>query len=387
MSVAVPRDNSRKRNGPLSGPSSTSPAPTHHLPAYKASLPPAAGSYLTVNNTDFIKTQSFLNLTTSALSGVFGSQVSLSELAGDDAGQRSGTEPEGAAATGSRFGKPPKIGHTRKSASIDDYDDFLKDANKSLHRAFTEPVARRRRGSMPFYNLDASSVQGRKILARRTSLPALTPSQVPVRLSITNLLIRLVTLFAFGIAYGELARNLHDNHQVPSGTLDISVSQNTAVYSLVWGAQGIFLGFMLPLFDWLFPGSTDFRASFESKGGNDWSSIIRAVSAFMGLGLGVRKLPWDSSAQVAALWGLVNPFLWYMFDGTRNGLLLSCATAVFGTIVFAVAFPSHLPEAGLSSIYMAVAGWVASVYFCCSICFGNIGRRILTFDVSSITRP
>lgn len=389
MSVALPREH-RYTAGPASNGASPPMSPAlkdrfsqhHHLT--HASLPPAAGSYLSVDNKISTNSRSFLNLTTSALSGVFGSQTSLAELAGDEstntASGKNGDNNYPAIEKVSNISTTTPGGTPK---SIDNYDSFLDDANRSLTKVMNGTVIKKRRGSMSFPNSAVSATRRQTTtLTRHATLPAMTPNNKLVRLSFNTLLIRIITLFGFGVGFGELARHLHDNHEVTPHTLDISLSDNNlATYSLVWGAQGIVLGLLFPFFDWLFPEDVNFK---QGKSGSDWSSIIRAVSAFLGLGLGVRKLPWDSSEQVAALWGLLNPFLWYLFDGSRNGFILSTLVAVLGTLVFAVFFPSHLPQAELSSMYVSVAAWIASVYFCCSICFGNIGRRILSVEVSTV---
>lgn len=389
MSVALPRDH-RYSAGPASNGASppTSPAVkdrfSQHHPLTHASLPPAAGSYLSVDNKISTSSRSFLNLTTSALSGVFGSQTSLAELAGDDSTTASGKNGDNSYPAIEKVSGISTASNGGTPKSIDNYESFLDDANRSLTQVIHGTVVKKRRGSMSFPNSAVSANRRQTTtLARHATLPAMTPNTKLVRLSFNTLVIRIMTLFACGVAFGELARHLHDNPEVCPHTLDLSLSDNNLAtyYSLVWGAQGIVLGLLFPLLDWLFPEDANLK---QGKSRSDWSSIIRAVSAFLGLGLGVRKLPWDSSEQVAALWGLLNPFLWYLFDGSRNGFILSALVAILGTLVFAVVFPTHLPQAELSSMYVSVAAWIASVFFCCSICFGNIGRRILSVEVSTV---
>lgn len=270
------------------------------------------------NSVQINSSKSFLNLTTSALAGVFGSQVSLAELNGDVTNANTSAQP-------SRSPSQPGIRKTN-------------------------------------YNLDTINEQYSKK----------TPSTL-------NLTICILILFAFGVAYGQFCRHLHDNHQITSYTLDID---QTGAFSLLWGSQGIILGFLLPFFDWMMPDKN--RKWDHGKGGADWTSIVRAAAAFMGIAYGIRKLSWTSSLQAAFYWGMVNPCLWFLMDGTRNGFILSCLTAIVGTTVFAIVFPSHLPLMGVNEEYVAVVSWVASVFFCCSISFGNAGRRLLAFDAKHL---
>lgn len=375
MSVALPRTNATIRSLSPSSPSNARFPNSHY-----AGLPPAAGSYLTADNQVSTKSKSFLNLTTSSLSGVFGSQMSLSELAGDS------TSNSGLRSNFSIGGHVNRSLESSKAArkSIDVYDSFLNDANRSLTRMVSNSGDKPQRGSMTFPSSANSATRRQATMTRRPSLPALTPSTNDVRLSISALIGRLVALFVFGIAYGELASQLYDNNEVTTKTLNILRSQNKTLYLLVWGLQGSLLGFLFPFFDWLLPEGQNSWPKEGKSSSKNWNSALRAVFAFLGLGLGVRKLPWESSEQVAALCGLVNPGLWYLLDGTRNGLILSSVTAIVGFFIFALALPSHLPQPGLTSVYAGVAVWIASVNFSCSICFGSIGRRILAFvDVSS----
>lgn len=89
--------------------------------------------------------------------------------------------------------------------------------------------------------------------------------------------------------------------------------------------------------------------------------------------------------------------LWYLVDRSKSGFLLSMLVGLAGTaIAFGVnpeivpspAAPS--PRAGAmnmshdSGVYnslisdesIGVGIWIASVLFCSSVCFGNIGRRL-----------
>ena len=120
-----------------------------------------------------------------------------------------------------------------------------------------------------------------------------------------------------------------------------------------------------------------------------------------------RKLPWQSNSQVSLTLALVNPVLWYLVDRSKPGFILSMLVGLAGTaIAFGVnpeivpspAAPS--PRAGMVSnhsyehgIYdglisnesIGVGTWIASVLFCSSVCFGNIGRRLALGTGSSRT--
>ena len=101
--------------------------------------------------------------------------------------------------------------------------------------------------------------------------------------------------------------------------------------------------------------------------------------------------------QVSLTLALVNPCLWYMIDRTKTGFALSSVVGILGTEVLLLINPDTVPPPTTSSSRsalaqglsqglgkdglvtderIAVATWIASVLFCSSVCFGNIGRRL-----------
>lgn len=351
MSVAPPRQQPHKQQARQVPNGSAA-----HLASSSSSSSVSTSSATSDLRANDSNSQSFVNLTSGALRGVFGSSTSLSELVGDDS---------------STATSPSRRGSSQQ--------EVLDQTSRSLLTGTKVNGSSSTATSNPPQSSSRPGSASKRPLSRRRTLPGLAAASGAVKLSLPTILVRLLVLFVCGVAYGEIARNLHDNHLIAAATLDIAPSRGSLVFSLLSGAQGIVLGLLLPFFDYVFPSSQS-KAVTTGKGGADWSSIIRACAAFLGIAYGVRKLPWASTAQVAALWGLINPFLWYLLDATRNGFILSSITAIVGTMVFATLFPSHLPSPELTGPYIAVAVWIASANYCCSICFGNLGRRMLSFD-------
>lgn len=145
----------------------------------------------------------------------------------------------------------------------------------------------------------------------------------------------------------------------------------------------------------------DQRQGFDNRGlGADWNPVVRSIGAFVGIAFAIRRLPWQSTLQVSLTLALVNPVLWYLVDRSKPGFLLSLIVGLAGTaIAFGVdpdivpspAMPSPRAEAALNGSYdgyglfqnsitsnesIGVVTWIASVFFCSSVCFGNIGRRL-----------
>ena len=235
----------------------------------------------------------------------------------------------------------------------------------------------------------------------------------------------MVLLFAFGVAYGIIISQLHDSQQLAPVQVQ-GIERWSWGYLLGWGGVSVVLGGLLPWVDvfWeevlgidkdVFPtrdleaedannGTEDEierqRPSSRSGLGADWNPVVRSIGAFIGIAFAIRRLPWQSTLQVSLTLALVNPVLWYLVDRSKPGFLLSLVVGLAGTaiafgvnpeIVPAPASPS--PRVGMganlffdghgtisdgliSNESIGVGTWIASVLFCSSVCFGNIGRRL-----------
>ncbi|KAK9447344.1 insulin-induced protein-domain-containing protein [Limtongia smithiae] len=205
---------------------------------------------------------------------------------------------------------------------------------------------------------------------------AVTTSSSSVSSSALAALGRMALLFSLGVAYGHLVTQLQDNHLLTTATLNVDPTGRLA---LSWGALGVVLGALLPLVDSATPQflGPPRRLAFAS-GMTAWSPIVRAVGIFMSVSYGIKHLPWTSTLQEAVMLALLNPVLWFVMDASANGFVLSSLTAIFGTAAFAWMYPGHLPAASAwSEDYISVTTWIASVFFCSSVCFGAIGRKLL----------
>ena len=224
------------------------------------------------------------------------------------------------------------------------------------------------------------------------------------------------------MAYGVIISHLHDSQQVAPVQVQ-GIERWSWGYLLGWGSVGVVLGGLLPWVDvfWedvlgndieVFPSNDteedatgkeeDERAPHSERSGlgADWNPVVRSIGAFVGIAFAIRRLPWQSTLQVSLTLALVNPVLWYLVDRSKPGFLLSLIVGLAGTavafgvnpeIVPSPATPS--PKAGMgvksshegvwmmqdglvSNESIGVGTWIASVLFCSSVCFGNIGRRL-----------
>jgi len=241
--------------------------------------------------------------------------------------------------------------------------------------------------------------------------------------TIFNTTIRIVLLFAFGVAYGVIVTHLHDDQGLAPVKVR-GIKRYSWAYLIFWGVAGVALGNLLPWVDivWkdvLGDGQEDDKEvhkqgdptsnatgdeqtqkpgdGFGSGLGADWNPVVRSIGAFIGIAFAIRKLPWQSTLQVSLTLALVNPVLWYLIDRSKPGFVLSAIVGITGTAVLNAVNPeivpspaTQSPQAGASHLTynstdsfglishesIGVWTWIASVLFCSCVCFGNIGRRL-----------
>lgn len=147
--------------------------------------------------------------------------------------------------------------------------------------------------------------------------------------------------------------------------------------------------------------------------GWDWETVVRGIGAFIGIAFAIvrshfqssgleisltrlqRRLPWQSTLQVSLTLAFLNPVLWYLIDRSKPGFCLSSFIGIIGTAVVlgvspdlvptptalsqvsqSVSFDHPIPEGLISNESIGAWTWMASVLFCSTLCFGNIGRKL-----------
>ncbi|KAJ9606281.1 hypothetical protein H2200_009242 [Cladophialophora chaetospira] len=289
------------------------------------------------------RTRSILNLTSSTLLGIY------SPVSGD------GTREEMSTPWGTGAQTPAK------RQSVDDY----------THRA-EAPV-----------RWNGEATKSRPKLKRKGFRGYILP-----------LALQTVLLFGFGIGYGSIITHLHKTQQIKPVPVP-DVDRNSLTYQISWGFFGVLLGNALPLVDSLWEkfiaSGAKSDASKPAKAGNStsstesglgplWYSAVRSMGVFVGIAFAVRRLPWQSTLQVALTLALANPVLWYLIDRSLPGFAFSAAVGSIGTIVLLVVDPNFVPMPAIHqpvvSERFGVYTWLASILFCTSLCFGAIGRRL-----------
>ncbi|SPO00554.1 uncharacterized protein DNG_03302 [Cephalotrichum gorgonifer] len=176
-----------------------------------------------------------------------------------------------------------------------------------------------------------------------------------------SLLTRTGLLFLLGMGYGALVTRLRGGSESLSFLAEGAEEDEGDVlrlgYLVAWGISGVALGALLPWFDGVWasafreggnPARGEQKAN-SSEAGTDWSHVVRSIGAFVGIVFALRKLPWVSTLQVSMALALANPFLWYLVDRTKPGFLLSAAVGLTGSLVLMGINPDMMPAPSLSS--------------------------------------
>ncbi|BAO40378.1 Protein NSG2 [Kluyveromyces marxianus] len=206
--------------------------------------------------------------------------------------------------TGSKFGSSDSFHTLTKPTLFGLYDD---DVVKSEDTEIYEEVKKT--------SNEKGSVAGKEE-ERLKSLP-----------SVSTVATTWIVLSAAGIAYHELSKNLHDNHELHNDftshplLLAATIAQSLSFgYIPPWVAyaiEGIVFGSIVPILDWLF-GIFDTNSI-------SISSVLRSTNAMLGVSFGIRRIEWSSSLQASGAWFLLNIVLWLFFDGTFTMLISGIA--------------------------------------------------------------
>lgn len=378
VEIAQMKPRPRGRFELSSPPASEPPTPSATTPVSPSYLQ-APGSGLAMDGSiPPSRTQSFLNLTTSTLFGIY-KQTGFSN------------EREEAATP---WGTGAQTPARSRGNSLD-----LSKADKALSNGAvaynTRSRARRR------------SNAARQPVVHRVPRRGFKGYYLP-------LIGRIVALACVGVLYGLLITHLHDRRDI--APTKVEINRRSWNYLGWWGFAGIALGEAMPWVDtfWAPDSDEDGEERDEneerrrSRGLDGWIDVVRSIGAFVGIAFAIRKLPWQSTLQLSLTLALANPAIWFIVDRSPPGFVLSTCFALAGTLLLLGMNPALMPSPSPAEVLrshvfksggsghplnvslaseqlilgiftqdsVGVATWIASVLFVSSVCFGNVGRRL-----------
>ncbi|KAJ3227425.1 Insulin-induced protein 1 protein [Clydaea vesicula] len=208
-------------------------------------------------------------------------------------------------------------------------------------------------------------------------------SKVPTNISILNskvedetkfylidFLSKQSLLFGLGVLFSIIITTLLNQHNI---SRTINKNNEQLWLPIVCGFSASFVGSIFPFFDHYF-GISNFKS--------DWSGVIRCCGGFFGVNYAASKLPWTSSVQVSITLALLGIGLWFLFDRTIHGFILSLVFSTVGTWVgFFLAYNGTYTYT--KADFFGVRSWLPAILYCGCVCFGAIGRQLENSDIVS----
>jgi Insulin-induced protein (INSIG) len=247
----------------LSGSSNESSNPSTPLKSLDAPFDPKDSH----GQGDISRNRSIMNLTSSTLFGIYGQPTTLGEQP---------SEPQTPWGTGAET--------PSRNGSVDNLNLNLSPRG-GRDNSIAELEAR----------LLRTSGHRRKSSGRRSPVELQATHHAPRRrwsAVITSAVIRVIVLFAFGVAYGALVAHLHDHRQLAPVKVD-AIDHASWGYLAFWGFSGVGIGSLLPWVDFLWEnGSGDDYAVEQEETKKrglpvEWNDVVRSVGAFVGIAFAI----------------------------------------------------------------------------------------------------
>ncbi|CAI2175852.1 6152_t:CDS:2 [Funneliformis geosporum] len=136
---------------------------------------------------------------------------------------------------------------------------------------------------------------------------------------------RLLTLFLLGSFTSFVIDHLLTQNNITEYPKDITKLIDTAAWiPPICGASAVLVGSLFSLADYWF-----MRKPQEFQ--REWSNVMRCMGGFIGVAYAATKLPWSSNYQVSCTLALISIVLWFLFDRTLHGFMMSALFSSIGT--------------------------------------------------------
>nr|CAG8567851.1 9292_t:CDS:2 [Entrophospora candida] len=181
---------------------------------------------------------------------------------------------------------------------------------------------------------------------------------------------RFLALFLLGSLASFVVDHLLTQNNITQYPKDIAKLIDTAAWiPLTCGFSAVLVGSLFPLADYLFMYKPN---EFQ----REWSNVMRCIGGFIGVAYAATKLPWSSNYQVSCTLALISIVLWFLFDRTKHGFIMSTLFSSIGTIVMYI-----LVSNGIYSFthadFFGVRSWIPCILYSSCVCFGAVGRQLM----------
>ncbi|KAI8997959.1 insulin-induced protein family, partial [Gaertneriomyces semiglobifer] len=180
---------------------------------------------------------------------------------------------------------------------------------------------------------------------------------------------RALILFTLGFAFSVIIDHFQQEHDVTRFPRNGAQVFSTASWvTLSCGAAGCLVGTMYPMLDY-------YLSSTPHACNRDWPSVLRCTAGFIGVNYATAKLTGTDGAQISLALSICAVGLWFMFDRTWYGFLLSLLVAIIGTWA-AQFFVSTGFYIFTKADFFGVRSWFPCMLYSGSVLFGSIGRQL-----------
>ncbi|CAB4485849.1 unnamed protein product [Rhizophagus irregularis] len=181
---------------------------------------------------------------------------------------------------------------------------------------------------------------------------------------------RFLTLFLLGSLTSFVIDHLLTQNHITEYPKDIPKLIDTAAWiPPTCGASAVLVGSLFPFADYWF-----MRKPQEFQ--REWSNVMRCMGGFIGVAYAATKLSWNSNYQVSCTLALISIVLWFLFDRTSHGFMMSTLFSSIGTGVMYM-----LVSNGIYSFthadFFGVRSWIPCILYSSCVCFGTIGRQLM----------
>lgn len=232
----------------------------------------------------------------------------------------------------------------------------------------------------------------------------------PLSILLVKFLVKLLILAMCAHGYNEITSHIHNDHikldkhtfqplyltqllltnsfknLKPLSYVDIQVL-DMVNYSIVLVIQGMIMGLMHPLLDFVMPPEHNRRilsSNPDPRKTTDpstmFNDILRLLITFLGISYAIRNLEWSSPLQASVVWSLLCPCLWLLLDGTLAGLLAGFCITVYGCLFLYLTnistFHTYASLFQNKEEFIPIWLWTSSFFFCGLIIFGKVSRAL-----------
>jgi len=204
-------------------------------------------------------------------------------------------------------------------------------------------------------------------------------------------------LFALGYAFSILLLSLENNHASPLP--HFQAMTELKYFPLFCGTTVVLMGMSIPLADyayWKYVEERQRLTRTEREGEHrplweraEWSMPMRYIGGVVGFAWAASRLNWTSQVQLYAVIAFAALALWFLFDRTGLGMVVSLAVGIGSWLGFML-----IITPGISHPVVDATGWMPSAIFSANVAFGNIGRKLFEREghvvrrrYSSLGRP